>query len=124
MRIPALITIALAAALWTGCAAHQHANSPPGSFLFNADTGSALWRTRNTDFVQIARDYAREKKIPFDFQGTSAVLMIYQERRSVIARVEFGGGLGTPCLAVWIDPSGRVVRHGTGVVHDTIGGVP
>jgi hypothetical protein len=120
MRCLALILIALAAAFLTGCAARQHTHVEPSSFVFNANTDNALWRARNTDFVQIAKEHAREKKIAFDFQGTSAVLMICEERGALLARVEFSSGLGSQCLAVWIDPSGKVLRHGTGLVHDTI----
>ena len=103
-------------ALMAGCTAPGHARDPANYFLFNADKGSGLWRARWVDFEQVAKAYAARNKIPFSFEGTSAGLSVFQEDGALVARILFSSGFGSPFLAVDMAPSGKVIRHHTGVV--------
>jgi hypothetical protein len=118
MRSKLLIVASGALLLVTGCATQKYERVPTNYFLFNQDAKSGLWRPRYEDFVEIAKAYAKQKGISFNFEGTSAVLWVLQKDGALIARVEFGGSLGTPYLAVDIDTAGRAIRHFTGVLNE------
>jgi len=101
-----------------GCASQKYERVPTNYFLFNQDEKSGLWRSRYDDFVEIAKAYVKQNAIPFDFEGTSAILWVLQEKGALVARVEFGRGLGSPCLSVDINTAGRPVSHYTGTWHE------
>ena len=105
-----------------GCATQKYERIPTNYFLFNEDAKSGLWRPRHDDFIEIAKAYAKQKGISFNFEGTSALLWVLQKDGALIARVEFSGSFGSPYLTVDIDTVGRAIQHYTGVVSE--GGVP
>jgi len=110
-RVLAVAAILLVA----GCADQKSSRLRSEYFLFNEDSKTGLWRSRYDDFVAIAKAYAKEKNIPFEFEGTSAFLQIYQQNRTLIAHVRFEKFFGSPFLAVDIDTAGKVLRHQTGI---------
>ena len=63
--------------------------------------------------VVIARRYAEEQKLDFNFEGTEKVVWVKPEGL-VRADVWFTSGMGKPSLHVAIDKYGKVIRYDTG----------
>jgi hypothetical protein len=115
MRRTLLTAASGAILIVAGCATHSCERVPTNYFLFNEDAKSGLWRSRYDDFIEIAKAYAKEKRIPFNFEGTSANLWVVQENGALIARVDFRNRFGSTYLDVDIDTAGRAIRHYIGV---------
>jgi hypothetical protein len=118
MRGIGLNIIAVATSLLTGCATHEQSPVPLDYVLFNADPKSGLWRPRHVDFQARAKEYAKAKRLNFRFEGTEAILLIFQREGVLVARVQFSGYFGTPFLTVEMDASGKVLQHYTGVASE------
>jgi hypothetical protein len=82
-------------------------------FLFTLQPESGLWRSRELDYVAIAKAYAREKHVDFKFDGAEVSLHFYQEQGACAVEVYFSGSIGAPSFAVDMDGSGKVLRHYT-----------
>jgi hypothetical protein len=63
--------------------------------------------------INIARRYAEEQKLGFDFEGTEKIVWVKPGGR-VRADVYFSSRMGQPILHVAIDKYGKVIRHETG----------
>lgn len=107
------ILFLVAALLLAGCAHDVKQSRLPGSGIcFSAAKEPGCWRPQHQDYEQIARDYARQKKLAFDFEKTEPVLCIWREEAVLVAEVLFTHGPGAQMLAVDIDAvSGKVIRH-------------
>src|SRR5579859_4897710 len=114
-RINAVMLFATVSLL-VGCAHERASRLPADYFLFNGDSKRDAWRSRYIDFEQVAKVYAKEKHIDFNFEGTFSNLWVFQKNGKLFARIDFGGRFGSPFFAVDIDPSGKVLAHYTGIV--------
>ena len=103
----------LPALLLVGCAHDvRQSRLPPYSICFSAAKEPGCWRPQRHDYEQIARDYAGQKKLVFNFEKTETVLCIWREETALVAKVWFLHGIGQQFLAVDIDAaSGRVISH-------------
>ncbi len=105
MTHPNLIVVATL--LLAGCA-HEHGGKP--AFEFNRADEHVGWQSLRFELAEIAKDYAREKNLTFDFEGTTQYLRITQHG-GLRAEVWFLHRPGDWMLTVEIDASGKVVRH-------------
>lgn len=67
------------------------------------------WYDAN-ELDEIVREYARDKKLDFDFRGTDAQFWIHRDRQ-YMADANYGSGMGKPVLSAKIGWDGHVFEH-------------
>jgi len=85
----------------------------PKEYVMIQGVNDKVWYSGH-QLVGIARRYAQERKLGFDFEGTEKIVWVKPGRR-VRADVWFSSGMGQPVLHVAIDKHGKVLRHDTGI---------
>jgi hypothetical protein len=78
-----------------------------GQNVFVHGTGDKWFSA--TDLEQIARGYAKQKKIDFNFELTERNVWVSTSGSNIIASVCFSSGMGEPILKVEIDRTGKAV---------------
>jgi hypothetical protein len=63
------------------------------------------------EFEQIARQYAEQQRLQFQFEGTEKMIWIRTDGSPIIADVYFIAALGEPSLHIEIDRDGKVKGH-------------
>lgn len=91
-----------------GVQAHE-----PGEFMFVSADGKKEWYSA-LEFDRIARRYAEEQRLAFDFQGTERMVWIKTDGGRVLADVFYSSGMGKPVLHVAISRHGQAIRHDIG----------
>jgi hypothetical protein len=74
------------------------------------------------ELEQIARDYARQRKIQFSFEGAERSVWVRTSGSNIIASVSFSSGMGKPIFMVDIDRSGKVATNHLWVAFDRVEG--
>jgi hypothetical protein len=119
MRILNLIILPYIALL-AGCSSlHQEGRvgvlaRDPNEFVFVSGDGQKEWYS-GLELDQIARRYAYEKCLGFDFSEASRSVWINTNGRKVLANVSYSSEFGMPFLNIAIDRHGKVIRHETGM---------
>ena len=117
MYIPTLLGFVLC----SGCASTDRsaAVSPDDAFVVEPKehvmiqgVNDKVWYSGH-QLIGIARRYAEERKLGFDFEGTEKIVYVKPGGR-VRADVWFSSGMGHPVLHVAIDKYGKVIRHDSG----------
>ena len=73
------------------------------------------------EFERIARRYAKDNKLPFNFKRAEKNIWIRTDGLPVIADVYFSHGLGEPVLHIEIDKDGNVTKHNIAIGIDRTG---
>lgn len=68
-----------------------------------------------SELEQIAKDYAKQRKIDFDFTKAGRSVWIYTGGSNIIARVSFASDFGKPIYIADIDRSGKVATNYVGI---------
>jgi hypothetical protein len=69
-----------------------------------------------SELEQIAKDYAKQKKIDFDFtKATERSVWIYTGGSNIIASVSFSSDFGKPAYIADIGRDGKVVTNRVGI---------
>lgn len=98
--------------LLAGCVQTHNKSSASPSLCFIAGDRPGCWEARHFDFQQIALEYARQKKLAFDFEKTGCSLLIRPEGASLVTQIMYFHRPGELFLALDIDPfSGKVLSH-------------
>jgi hypothetical protein len=71
-----------------------------------------------TELEQIAKDYAKQKKIQFDFAHADRSVWVRTDGSNVIARVVFASSFGKPMYYADIERQGIVVTNVIGVLSE------
>lgn len=71
-----------------------------------------------TELEQIAKDYAKQKKIQFDFAHAGRSVWVHTDGSNVIARVVFASDFGKPMYYAEVDRHGIVVTNFIGVMSE------
>jgi hypothetical protein len=90
----------------------------PGEYMFLETTGDKLGYSA-FELDEIARSYIKEKKVPFELDGTERNIWIQTDGSPTMAKVYFGSGPAHPTLQVDIGRDGKVKRH---IIHAKTGG--
>lgn len=115
--IPILLSLLLCA----GCASTERSAAVPPVDAFAVEpreyvmiqgVNDKVWYSGH-QLIGIAKRYAEEQKLGFDFRGTEKIVWV-KPRGRVRADVWFSSGTGQPVLHVAIDKHGKVIRHDTG----------
>jgi len=69
-----------------------------------------------SELEQIAKDFAKQKKIDFDFTNAGRSVWIYTGGSNIIARVSFASDFGKPVYTADIDRSGKVATNYVGIM--------
>jgi hypothetical protein len=69
-----------------------------------------------SELEQIAKDYARQKKIDFDFSKAGRSVWIYTGSSNILARVSFASDFGKPIYTADIDRNGKVATNYVGIM--------
>jgi hypothetical protein len=69
-----------------------------------------------SELEQIAKDYAKQKKIDFDFSKAGRSVWIYTGGSNIIARVSFASDFGKPIYTADIDRTGKVATNYVGIM--------
>ena len=85
----------------------------PREYVMVQGANAKTWFSGH-QLIGIARRYAEEQKLRFDFAGTERIVWVNPGGR-VRADVWFSSGVGKPVLHVAIDKYGKVIRHDTGI---------
>ncbi len=105
----------------TGCTSvHRQANTSPEDefvvgpreYVMVQGANDRTWYSGH-QLIGIARRYAEEQKLGFDFDGTEKTVWV-KPRGRVRADVWFSSEMGKPVLHVAINKYGEVIRHDTG----------
>src|ERR1041385_3412328 len=80
----------------------------PHEFMFVSGDGTKEWYS-GLEFDRIARRYAEEQRLTFDFEGTSRAVWIHTGGGRVLADVYYSSGLGKPTLHIAINRHGQVI---------------
>jgi hypothetical protein len=73
------------------------------------------------EFERIARNYAKDNKLTFNFKRADKSIWIRTDGSPVIADVYFSHGLGEPVLRIEIDKDGNVIKHNIAIGIDRNG---
>lgn len=84
----------------------------PKEYVMIQGASDKVWYSGH-QLVGIAKRYAQERKIDFNFEGTEKIVWVKPGGR-VRADVWFSSGIGQPVLHVAIDKNGKALRHDTG----------
>jgi hypothetical protein len=116
-----LFIFLLLAVVGAGCATHEHYISyvgredvkvkNPGEHMFVSGDGHKAWYSA-LELEQIARNYAKQEGIAFDFSGVDKAIRVYTEGLPILATVSF---TSTNYFQVDIDRFGKPMRYRTGV---------
>lgn len=69
-----------------------------------------------SELEQIAKEYAKQKKIDFDFSKAGRSVWIYTGGSNIIARVSFASDFGKPIYTADIDRTGKVAANYVGIM--------
>lgn len=116
-----LLTYLLLTVACAGCATHKRYISyvgredvkikGPEEYMFVSGDGHKAWYSA-MELEQIARDFAKQKGVAFDFSGTEKTIRVYTEGLAILATVSF---TSTNYFQVDIDRFGKPMRYRTGV---------
>lgn len=70
------------------------------------------------DLMNIAKQYASQKEIHFDWNAASCTVWIKPRNSGILAVVSFDLDIGKPFLHILIDREGRAVSHKQGIAVD------
>lgn len=84
----------------------------PGEYMFVE--GQHAWYSA-LQFEQIAENYARQRRIAFDFTNAQKAIWVYTDGFPILATATFSHGTGGPYFRVDIDRSGKPMRYRAGV---------
>ena len=104
-----IVVLLTSSAIVCGCGKDVHHYTPsdrPNSNVIR-DTSAEKWDSLPR-LERIAREYARQQKLSFDFANTHAETHVYTEND--IAFIYFFHGMHEPVLTVEIDSKGKVIE--------------
>lgn len=87
---------------------------PPAVFVNG--TGQKWYSA--SELEQIAKDYAKQNRLQFDFEKAGRSIWVYTGGSNIIARISFASDFGKPMYYADIDRSGKVATNFLGVMHE------
>ena len=84
---------------------------PPRPWIYDApySKGSIEWYG-SAELDRIVREYARDRRVAFQFSGTQGSFSVSRERDCMV-HGSYGSGIGSPMLLVRIGWDGYVIEH-------------
>ncbi len=79
-------------------------------YMFISGDGHKAWYSA-LELERIAMDYAKEKKLDFNFDGAERNIWVHTDGGKVLAEVWFLSGSGKPALQILIGRKGNVIKH-------------